>query len=96
LLADNRREVLDFTSTRKKSEQEKEQELERAKAKAKEPVSLPAELTFPELPPPKPTASLEPEGDLTRWLIPGLPDFSWYIIPKSKNIPNDLKIDQRP
>ena len=33
LLSENRREILDFTSTRKQSEQEKEQELERAKAK---------------------------------------------------------------
>jgi len=34
LLSENRREVLDFTSSRKRSEQEKELELERAKAKA--------------------------------------------------------------
>ncbi len=34
LLSESRREVLDFTSTRKRPEQEKEQELERAKAKA--------------------------------------------------------------
>ena len=34
LLNESRREVLDFTSSRKRSEQEKEQELERTKAKA--------------------------------------------------------------
>ena len=47
LLSENRREVLDFTSTRKQSEQEKEQELERALAKlvaTKEPLLLPESL----------------------------------------------------